>query len=1132
MKKIIACLMAFILVFSSGCLTCFATNGRIDGSETFAVQSAAVTFDADCVEIGKTITASVDYDGEIIYEWYVDGIKIAEEGNTFTPTEFDKEKIVTLKAFTSSKKYLGCRSVCISTLPVVYIETENRKEITDKTERNAYIKIQGNSEFKDSSVLYEGETKIKGRGNTTLLDAKKPFKLKLSSKADVLGMGKNKHWVLLSNPYDSSNIKNWVANTVSGEMGLNYQKSEPVTLVMNGKYAGTYYLCEHVRIGSERVDITDWDDEAESAAKAIYKKNSDVLTKDDRDALIDIMTENMDWVAEDVVEYNGMSFTVSDYYEIPDINGGYLMVIDKDQSYKSTNGVSIGVEKPEGIGGEMYDYITGYYQAFEDALYSDDFCTEYNGKKMHYSEFIDIDSFAKGIIVNEFGCNADFGFRSTYMYKDTDGLLTYGPVWDLDLAFGKAGISSAADGYPTDYWKAIHRNIISRLCSDPYFLNRLRSIYWEYRYTAISDMFREGGLIDSEYERIKDAAYANEETWSYNETFDDAVKIFKRWASLRAEWLDTQFESIETIYKSMSKEFTKTYPVDDYVKTDDYVERLEITKTPDKLNYNHGDEIDLSGLELTAYFADGTHKAVEPTGAVSFAKSFTGAKKTYINTVSDEDCNSVIVSLKYKNASADYKINVAPKEDAERVEELIKKCPNETGFNQRYLKEIFEAQAAYEALSESAKADVSNASRLEEAMKCVDAMAEKTKSGIIGCYVADFNMNGAKKDMVFVMKGEPSSMKWTLPDGKGTITFIPTNNTRSVKTVGGYTLWTVFANLQDFSARVSYRPSQDTESFVFSAEDYNSTQNDIKKMTFTPAVNLGSDAVMNFEAGTLIEKITVKENGNQIAQSNSAENGKFTVNVPFENCGTHSLEIYFVSGGNELFYKSVDISVREQPSSAESIPCRLVQDAFYEEVGDYENNYTVTVIGRAYKIQFVDDEGNSVTVSRTDIEGGITSYTADGKKCSDLSRMLGYEVWNFTVKIRPAHYRVIAKTYENEWEAPECGFSLNISNRLKDSGVFSISAAANTVKVMEHVTLTVVTDIDVSKLQIVIDDGTEGERTFSASDCAVRNGDTLVFTVHAKMYSRGEHTLRARVKAGGTWLPFYDYSPSVRVTAK
>lgn len=1124
--------MAFILVFSSGCLTCFATNGRIDDSEAYAVQSAAITFDADCVEIGKPITASVDYDGEIIYEWYVDGVKIAEDGNTFTPTEFDKEKIVTLRAFNSSKRFIGSRSVCISTLPVVYIETENRKDIKDKTEQNAYIKIQGNSVFKDSSVLYEGETTIKGRGNTTLLDAKKPFKLKLGSKADVLGMGKNKHWVLLSNPYDSSNIKNWVANTVSGEMGLVYQKSEPVTLIMNGKYAGTYYLCEHVRIGSERIDITDWDDEAESAAKAIYKANPDILTKDDRDALIDIMTENMDWVTDDAVEFNGTKFTVSDYYEIPDINGGYLMVIDKDQSYKSTNGVSIGVEKPEGIGSGMYDYITGYYQAFEDALYSDDFCTVYNGKKMHYSEFIDIDSFAKGIIVNEFGSNADFAFRSTYMYKDTDGLLTYGPVWDLDLAFGKSGISASADGYPIDYWKAIHRNIISRLCSDPYFLNRLRSLYWEYRYTAIADIFREGGLIDSEYERIKDAAYANDETWSYNETFDDAVKIVKRWASLRAEWLDTQFESLETIYKSMSKEFTKTYPVDDYIGTDDYVERLEITKIPDKLNYNHGDEIDLSGLELTAYFADGTYKTVEPTGVVSCAESFIGAKKTYINTVSDEDCDSIVVSLKYKNASADYKINAAPKEDSERVEELIKKCPNETGFNQRYLKEIFEAQAAYEALSENAKNDVSNYSRLEDAMKCVSAMAEETNSAIIGCYIDDNSLSRSKQDMVFVVKGEPSSIKWTLPEDKGTITFTPTKSTRSVKVVGGYTLWTVFALSQDFSAQVSYRPSQKTESFSFSAKDYNSTQDDIKKMTFTPAVILGDNSVMTFEAGTLIEKIIVKENGSQIVQSDSAENGKLTVNVPFENCGTHSLEIYFVSSGNEMYYKSADVLVREQPSEAESIPCGFVQNAVYDEVGDYENNYTVTVIGRAYKIQFVDDEGNSVTVSRTDIEGGITSYAADSEKCSDLSRMLDYEVWNFTMKIRPAHYRVVVKTHENEWEAPEYGFSIDISNRLKDSGVFSITASADTVWVMDHVTLTVVTDTDVSKLQIVIDDGTEDERTFSASDCAVRNGDTLVFTVQTKMYSRGDHTLRAHVKTSAGWLPLYDYSPSVVVTAK
>lgn len=34
-------------------------------------------------------------------------------------------------------------------------------------------------------------------------------------------------------------------------------KSEPVDVVMNGEYYGSYFLCEHVRVGKTRVNIDD-----------------------------------------------------------------------------------------------------------------------------------------------------------------------------------------------------------------------------------------------------------------------------------------------------------------------------------------------------------------------------------------------------------------------------------------------------------------------------------------------------------------------------------------------------------------------------------------------------------------------------------------------------------------------------------------------------------------------------------------------------------------------------------------------------------------------------------------------------------------------------------------------------------
>ena len=1131
MKRAVSVFMALLIVFSAAAVGTSATNGRKSDDEAYELASEIITFDADYIEIGKEITATVDFDGDITYEWYVDGVKIYNEGNSFTPTEYDVEKIVTLKVYDSESEYLGSRSICISKLPVVYVETVGRQDIVDKTEQDAYIKIQGNSQFKDSSVLYEGDTVIKGRGNTTLQDAKKPFKLKLGSKADVFGMGKSKHWVLLSNPFDYSNIKNYVAYSVAAEMGLDYEKSEPVTLVLNGKYAGTYYLCEHIRVDSGRVEITDWETVAEDAAKAIYKANSDVITKDDRDVMIDNMTENMDWVTDDVVEYNGMTFTVSDYYTVPDINGGYLLELDNEAKFKSKNGVILGVDTPEGIGKGMYDYITGYYQAFEDALYSDDFCTEYNGETMRYTDFIDVDSFVKGILLNEFACNADFALRSTYMYKDVDGLLTYGPVWDFDLAFGRIHPNKDLETFSTDAWKSLQRSLIARFCSDPYFLNELRNTYWEYRYTAIADIFREGGLIDSEYEKIKEAAYENEETWSYAENFDNSIKILKRWTSLRADWLDAQFENIETLQSSMSKYASTDHPVDEYVSTNDYVKKLEIISYPSRIDYAPLDEIDISGLELVAHYADGTTAVVEPTGVVSYAEDTFGARKTYVGVVSDENASDFYVSLKYKNASIDYKINVSPKEDYEEVEKLIDKCPCTEGFNERYLKEIFEAQAAYDALSDSAKEKVSNYERLEQAMNCVAAMSAASTSGIVGTYISDYNMGGSKKDFVFIIKPDsrkPSKAVWTLPNGS-TLTYSRSKNIKSAAEINGYIVWTLWANAQDFTANVKFSNGRSApNTYVFNNSEYTANQTDFGKITYTSFVNFGDNASVNLESGPLVEKVIIKENGNVLAESTECENGCFNMEIPFDSCGDHSADIWFVSGGNEMYYDSLPILVREVEPEPEPEPTGAIKSVTYEPSARIEKLYSVKIDCRAFKIQFIDENGNTVTFSRSIISDKITSYNSDGEICSDIDRDLAYEVWNVNVKLQPGNYVVIAKFSDTGWEDMADGYGFDVVNSTELTDVISITPAADTVVPGDVLPVSVVTGRDILKIQIAVDDAQDGATTFASS--TLLDDGTRLFNVSVKVYAYGEHTLRVKVKTADGWQPVDTDSVSVVIT--
>ena len=298
MKKFISLLTAIVIVI--GCLPVASFAAYNNGGKAYSENTDEVYFDREYAQVGMPISIKVkEADTDLLYKWYINGDEISNSGNSYTPLEADLESMLTAEVYGADGEKIGAANMLISKLPVVYIETENREQITVKDKvLKAHMKIQGNSEFSDASVLYDGETDIKGRGNSTWLANKKPYKLKLASKSNLLGMGANKHWVLLSNPYDRSLSRNKLTYDLAAEMGLDSMSSQWVDVVLNGKVVGNYLLCEHVRIGSKRVDITDWDDIAEDAAKAIYKANKKSMSKDERDELAALMESNMNWVTD------------------------------------------------------------------------------------------------------------------------------------------------------------------------------------------------------------------------------------------------------------------------------------------------------------------------------------------------------------------------------------------------------------------------------------------------------------------------------------------------------------------------------------------------------------------------------------------------------------------------------------------------------------------------------------------------------------------------------------------------------------------------------------------------------------------------------------------------------------------
>ena len=124
--------------------------------------------------------------------------------NDFTsPVEYivknqkGNQKSYTIELSIGYEKFTG--------LPVLFINTENNKPILDKENWIAGdFSIMGS----DGEYLLENnELEIRGRGNTTWQNPKKPYALKLSSKTELFGMPKHKRWVLLAAYNDKSMIR-------------------------------------------------------------------------------------------------------------------------------------------------------------------------------------------------------------------------------------------------------------------------------------------------------------------------------------------------------------------------------------------------------------------------------------------------------------------------------------------------------------------------------------------------------------------------------------------------------------------------------------------------------------------------------------------------------------------------------------------------------------------------------------------------------------------------------------------------------------------------------------------------------------------------------------------------------------
>lgn len=269
-------------------------------------------------------------------------------------------------------------------------------------------------------VAEENIQQIRSRGNATWdLCEKKSYAVTLEKSQYLLPEYYSKKYVLISNALDDSYLRNKIMYDLGNKMKMEATPvSEFINVYIDGDFLGCYLLCSKIRLAEESVNITD-----------LEKK-----------------LENLQKQSQELFEITSIagSYKGGIFQNIPDdITGGYLLEYEMPERYPNEKsgfitrgGQNIVIKSPEIVPQEGVEYISTYYQEFEDALLNKD---GYNSNtQKYYSDYIDIDSWVNRYLIEEISKNNDFGLSSNYFYKDAGKTAVFfaGPIWDYDCAIG------------------------------------------------------------------------------------------------------------------------------------------------------------------------------------------------------------------------------------------------------------------------------------------------------------------------------------------------------------------------------------------------------------------------------------------------------------------------------------------------------------------------------------------------------------------------------------------------------------------------------------------------------------------------------------------------------------------------
>jgi len=327
--------------------------------------------------------------------------------------------------------------ICGEDVETIYITSGEKyianvdADVTHKTSATAAYEIYDSKNIKEAV----GELKISGHGNSTWKELieefpgqefKRSYDISFDGMESILGMNPAKKYVLLSNFYDESEVKNYLALDVARKLDMNdVPECEYANLYINGKYRGLYLVTQKIK------------------------------------------------------ENNGMLGLHSD---------GYLAKFDYEDRVKDSgkyfvevDGLFAEVIYPKEAGSKKLSDITLDLLTVEAAIRSEEDT---------FKDVADEESFIKYYLIQEFLENGDADRASQYVYKaGMADKLSAGPVWDFDLAMGHPWFSYDGDEIKALWIKGIvsESGWLRQLSSNDIFMDKTYRYYEDYFSDVIDD---------------------------------------------------------------------------------------------------------------------------------------------------------------------------------------------------------------------------------------------------------------------------------------------------------------------------------------------------------------------------------------------------------------------------------------------------------------------------------------------------------------------------------------------------------------------------------------------------------------------------------------------------------------------